>query len=142
MKKAEIRRRVKRHLKSRGSQADFVITESFCLYWWSRLNTAIFDDKLTPPTRFEIKKYRMMCGWCRPYGKSKKNRKTIIGINRELQDRKTFLEVLAHEMVHQWEWEVDNDWDDSAPHHGQKFFEWAPRLKRTAGLTLAVSYDL
>ena len=142
MKKAEIRQRVKRHVKTRGSLGNFTITESFCLYWWTKLNSAVFDDKLTPPTRFEIKKYRGMCGWARPFGKNRKVRTTIIGVNSDLHDRNTFLNVLAHEMVHQWEWEVDGCWDDSAPHHGKEFFEWAPRLKRTAGLDLAVSYDL
>jgi hypothetical protein len=142
MKKAEIRQRVKRHVKTRGSQANFDITETLCLYWWAKLNAAIFDDKLTRPVRFEIRKYRGMCGWCRPYGNNKKIRTTVIGINGALQDRNTFLNILVHEMIHQHFWEIDGCWDDSAPHHGKEFFEWAPRIKRTAGLTLAVSYDL
>ncbi len=142
MRRAEIRRRVKRHIKNRGTSDDFIITESFCLYWWRYLNEAIFDGKLTQPVRFEIRKFRKDCGWCRPYAANRKEKRVVIGINSSIWDRKSFLEVLGHEMVHQWEWEVLQSWKDSDPVHGKQFYDWTGRLASRAGLTLSASYDI
>ena len=144
MKRAEIRKRVKRHIKSRGASSDFEITESFCLYWWKLLNESIFDGKLKPPVRFEIRNFRNnIAGYWKPYGKGDKNtRRSIIGINSSITGRKTFLDVLVHEMVHQWEWEVQCCDADVKYHHGKDFYAWRPIIERRADLHLAFSYDI
>lgn len=133
------RAKIKTHVKSKGEKGDFEITESFCYYWWHRLNDAVFDGKLSPPVRFELKAFRYDLGWCIPWRPYSKQPKVVIAINTDIIDRKMFLCVLAHEMVHQWEWEVENEWftDDG---HGEKFFSWRHRLKHRVGLPLDESY--
>ena len=140
-KKADIRKRLKIHVKSKGENCDFELTQSFCLYWWRHLNDAIFDGKLTPPVRFELKAFRDMAGWCRPFAWNRSERRVLIGINSSIWERKTFLSALAHEMVHQWEWEILSDWKDT-PMHGKQFFDWKGKLKYRAGLPLTESIDI
>ena len=141
-KTADIRKRLKFHIKSKGENCDFELTETFCLYWWRYLNDAVFDGKLTPPERFEIKAYRTMAGWCRPWRANRlKERSVVIGINSWIWDRKSFLTVLAHEMVHQWEWEILKDWNNKTM-HGKQFFDWRGKLKYRAGLSLTESIDI
>jgi hypothetical protein len=142
-KRAAIRKQVKHHIKSRGQNSDFELTESFCMYWWRHLNEAVFDGKLTPPERFEFRRFHHnTAGWCQPYRMNRANRRVRIGISTRIQDRKTFLEILGHEMVHQYEWEVDHDWDETKSEHGSNFYKWCEPLARRVGLTLDTHYDI
>ena len=142
MKQVDRRKRIKAHIRRKGEQCDFEITESFALYWWHQLNDTIFDGVLTPPVRFEIKNFRDCGGWCLPFQWNRiKERRVRIGLLREYWDRKTFLIVLAHEMVHQWEWEVLADWDPNVDHGGD-FFSWRNKVKYRTGLPLDRTVDL
>lgn len=140
-KKADIRKKLKIHIKSKGDDCDFDLTPSFCLYWWRHLNDAVFDGQLTQPVRFEFRAFRDAAGWCKPFAWNRKQRRVIIGINTEIWERRTFLQVLSHEMVHQWEWEILADWDCKVM-HGKQFFDWEGRIKYRAGLPLTVSIDI
>lgn len=142
MKKVDRRKRIRSHIKRKGEQCDFEITESFALYWWHQLNETIFDGVLTPPVRFEIKNFRDCGGWCIPYLKNRTGpRRVRIGLLRDYWDRKTFLIVLAHEMVHQWEWEIQADWNPNVE-HGTDFFSWQNKVKYRIGLPLDRHVDL
>ncbi len=145
MKKVDRRKKIKAHIRRKGENCDFEITESFALYWWHLLNDVIFDGYLTPPVAFEIKNFRDCGGWCKPHQWNRLNqphdRRVKIGLLREYWDRKTFLIVLAHEMVHQWEWEVDADWSDKVE-HGKGFFAWKNKIKYRTGLPLDRTVDL
>lgn len=123
------------HIKVRGQQTDFHLTESFCLYWWHKLNVAVFDSMLTPPVRFELKAYRGAGGWCKPWRHNAKERRVTIGINTDIWERQAFLSVLAHEMVHQWEWEVQQEWNPKI-NHGKNFYSWTNKLLTRVGLPL------
>lgn len=140
-KKADIRKKLRIHVKSKGENTDFEITPTFCLYWWRYLNDAVFDGELTQPVRFEFRAFHNTAGWCRPFAWNRKQRRVLIGINTEIWERKTFLQVLSHEMVHQWEWEVLGEWDSKVM-HGKKFFEWTNKIKNRAGLPLTKSVDI
>jgi hypothetical protein len=48
-----------------------------------------------------------------------------IVINDQFPNRKFFLEVLAHEMIHQYQCEVQNRMD-----HGQTFWAWKRKLEK------------
>ena len=142
MKRVDRRKRIKAHIRRKGEQCDFEITESFALHWWHELNDAIFDGVLTPPVRFEIKNFRDCGGWCLPFQWNRINERRVrIGLLREYWDRKTFLTVLAHEMVHQWEWEVLADWDPNVD-HGSDFYSWKNKVKYRIGLPLDKTIDL
>jgi len=140
-KKVEARKRIKKHIRRKGECSDFEVTQEFALYWWHRLNEAVFDGKLTPPARFEFRAFRDAAGWCMPFNVRCKQRRVRIGISTEIWERRTFLIVLAHEMVHQWEWEILADWNSKVD-HGKNFYSWTWKLKNRAGLPLSKHVDI
>ena len=140
-KKIEARKRIKKHVRRRGEACDFELTHEFVLYWWHRLNEAVFDGMLTPPAKIELRAFRDSAGWCIPHDMRRKERRVKIGISTDIWERKTFLIVLAHEMVHQWEWEVLADWNPRV-NHGKTFYSWTWKLKDRAGLPLTEHVDI
>jgi hypothetical protein len=128
--KIAARKKITTHLKRRGHVADFKVTPVLVMRWWNLLNKAVFDDKLLPPRRIVVRAFREEWGWCQPM--SKKGH-VILGIHSEFMDRKQFIETLAHEMVHQWQWTFTGTMT-----HGKTFREWAPILKKTLDLPLEV----
>jgi hypothetical protein len=133
------RLKIKNHLKIRGEKYDFVVSEGLCRYWWHMLNVAVFDGMLTPPASFKVKRYRDSLGWCLPWKPTCETRRVTIGIHADMWDRREFLTVLVHEMVHQWEWEVVGKWDPWVE-HGKQFFSWKHKIKTRANLPLDKTY--
>jgi hypothetical protein len=127
------RQRIKSHLKKRGDEVEY-ITPSFALYWWYRLNHAVFRGILCPPKEIVCRNFRDgSYGWTKPtYGSDD----VTIGIRRELEDRKQFVIVLVHEMVHQYEWVHFKKMS-----HGHNFYDWAPLIKRELNLPLSEYID-
>ena len=144
MSSKDQRQKIKAHIRNKGNRDDFIITESFALYWWYRLNLIIFDGVLTPPSKLYIQNYKDCGGWCAPWRWNRKNRTVKIGLRRNFCDRKTFLTCLAHEMVHQWEWEILGRWAEVGCHsgHGKSFFSWKNKIKYRTGLPLDKFIDL
>ncbi len=128
MDKIQARTKVKTHIRRIGGSANFHITPQLILFWWNILNHAVFDGKLIQPRRFEIRNFRDCFGWCRGFRNSNE---VVMGIRREFDDRKFFLTILSHEMVHQYEHQMLGRMT-----HGQAFHAWAGRLKRTVGIHL------
>jgi SprT-like family len=102
--------------------------------WWNLLNNALFDGKLLPPHKIVVRCFRGDHGWCLPMAKKGK---VQLGISSEFGDRKEFLTVLAHEMIHQWQWTDDGG---GRMTHGETFWQWETTLKRVFNLPLAESY--
>ena len=97
------------------------------------LNVAVFDSILSPPKRVEIRTFRDCLGWCK--GLKRKGR-VVIGISDNCFDKKLFLTVLVHEMVHAYEHQELNKMS-----HGKTFYEWAPKIKSRANLKLSEYID-
>jgi len=126
----EAKAKIRNHLKTNGQNYCF-ITESMVLMWWRVLNDAIFGGKLKQPKRFELRNFhKETLGWCKSHGR-KSTGNVVIGLRREYDDRNTFLTVLAHEMVHQSQWE-----EDSRMTHGGTFHVWERRVNQATGLPL------
>jgi len=98
------------------------------MFWWHLLNVAVFDGILVAPKRIEIRTFRYCLGWCKGL---KRKGKTILGISDDCFDRKEFLTVLVHEMVHAYEHQ-----EIGKMSHGKTFYEWKSRIKRNTGLSL------
>lgn len=138
-KKMAARKKILKHLIKRGGEGNFIVTPALVLYWWHYLNKALFNDELIPPYEIVCKRFHSRDGWCEPWfarGTNPTNRDGLVrlGINSEMYDRKTFLETLAHEMVHQWEWH-SGLWKDY-PIHGKTFTQWKKPLKEAVSLIL------
>lgn len=96
---------------------------------WSALNHAVFGGVLNLPEKFIVQNRSTWdfwgeCeGWIRgsrwgqPYTKA-------IRLQRIYRNPKTFIDVMAHEMVHQYEWERQG-----VMSHGRTFFAWKEKLE-------------
>lgn len=125
---------IKQHIKKRGDEFDVEVTPSMVLYWWARLNKTIFNGQLIPPQKIICRNFRDGdYGWCSPYKHSSQVR---MGIRRTMPDRKTFLTVLVHEMVHQWEHQQHKRMS-----HGYNFYRWKDLIKRELNLPLQQYID-
>ena len=125
--------------------SDIVIEPNYrtTMHWWRRINYSLFDDELKEPKKIVFKWfYKDTLGWCVPYGKFKKDgrRMVSLGLSTELDTLDKFLIILVHEMVHQWEWEINNDWNDKVK-HGKAFYSWRDKVNEYFGMPLMAKYD-
>lgn len=126
------RKRIKTHLKKRGEEL-LEVTPTFVLHWWHQLNHAVFCGIMYPPRTIICRNFRDgSYGWTSPRGRYD----VKMGVRRQLEDRKQFVTVLVHEMVHQYEWIYHRRMS-----HGQNFYEWAPLIKRELNLPLTQYID-
>lgn len=125
MTKKQAIRQIYKHVQQKG-QTPVVATQSNVLYWWHRLNHAVFDQQLQTPNYIICRQIRNHYGWCDGNTKS-----VTLAITTAELPRKVFLEVLAHEMIHQWQW-----YNNLPMSHGDSFWKWRPILNRTLTLTL------
>ena len=129
MTKAQAKRKIKSHVRKKGSNNDFKITPRFVLHWWHLLNKAIFDEELYPPRKIEIRRFHDSEGWCEGCAPIRKNcDDVIIGIQTSPTNRASFLWLLAHEMVHQWEWVEFKEMS-----HGKNFYSWSKKVEEITG---------
>lgn len=147
--KIAARKKIVTHIKRRGHVADFKVTPVLVMRWWNLLNKALFDSKLTPPAKIIVKPFRDDHGRCWPMGKKGK---VQISINSEFYDRKMFLAILVHEMIHQWQWTeaaeishggVSMVWEKPIKdimNHGKTFWQWKKPVKEILDLPLNISY--
>lgn len=101
---------------------------------YDSINRAVFGSVLQRP-RFIIHPYTDMWGECHgarrrrghgdPYVRA-------IRVNRDWPNMKKLIAVIAHEMIHQWEWEKYGTMS-----HGATFWSWQDRLANR-GLKLYV----
>ena len=130
--KIEARKKIVAHIKRRGHVSDFIVTPVLVMRWWNLLNKAIFDSTLTPPHKIIVRNFRDSYGWCMPMAVKGK---VQLGINVEFEDRKTFLTILVHEMIHQYQWTHIGEMT-----HGKTFWMWKKQIKQVLNLPLFESY--
>lgn len=103
------------------------------VFWYDTLNEILFESKLPKLTGVIFCKTKYWAeAYCHRYKHGGKMRSEI-RLSYHFKSFKDFLEILAHEMVHIWEFD-----NFSCMTHGDKFFSWAPELKKL-GLDMAVS---
>lgn len=76
------------------------------------------------PKDIIIRPHRDVWGYCISERNHSKYTPITIEINEEIDNREFFIEILAHEMVHQWQQQFLGRMT-----HGASFFEWAPKLR-------------
>ena len=93
--------------------------------WFIILNEQLFGNKLHPVTKLRVKKLDNLYGF---YGffpkRSKKYGKTQITVTNKFPDKKTFVEILAHEMIHHFQ----NSYNEPVS-HGPSFICWRENFK-------------
>lgn len=127
---AKSQRKITDHIFHRGHQSNFEVTPGMVLYWWRVLNKAVFDGILHPPTKIICRNFRNGdLGHCTATNGKKDD--VHIAIRRQQYDRETFLTVLVHEMVHQYEWVTHKSMS-----HGKTFNAWVNTIDNAIGLPL------
>lgn len=119
-------------------------TDSFCptplqvSRAYTVINNCIFDGKLRRP-KLMVKYMSDAWGIC--YGNLDDGklpyhapRCAYIAVNNSFRSKRHFIEVLAHEMVHQYQVEFQNRID-----HGKTFWAWREKFERY-NMKLRISY--
>jgi len=127
----EAREYVKGHLQRVGHRKAEV-TERMMARWFNVLNTAVFYGRLDKPKKFEARRLRGVWGRC-IHRLNGERRVLCLELNDEFTNRRMFLDVLVHEMVHAWEHQ-----HHTVSGHGKRFMSWKSRIKRTVGLDLLI----
>jgi hypothetical protein len=91
---------------------------------YNLLNKTFFKDKLERPT-IQVYRQRECWGWANLLD----NYRVDMGLNHRYPCEQFFIGVLAHEMIHQWQWEVDAPWRRKngiriQTCHGENFIAW------------------
>jgi hypothetical protein len=112
-------------------------TKEDCLEWFSVLNEELFDNKLTPLDDIDIRWRRGAWAYYEYNIDSRKPdyAKLRLCMNKKYTSKKFFVEVLAHEMVHHYQF-LYNERDVN---HGSTFRYWTDKFG-AKGINLVKSY--
>ncbi len=109
----------------------FKPTKKKLWYWFNKINAEVFEGKLKKFRKVQFLKCRTM--WAISYGvqiwsktKKKQYLHTDLIIKDSFRTEKQFVDVLAHEMVHHWQWSHS----EAGMTHGQTFWMWKEALEK------------
>lgn len=121
-----------------GRNAPILVNKELVEQIYNAVNNAVFDGKLVRP-KLVVRDYtkRNMWGECEGWLKGSRwgaPYTSVIRIERQFPNLKKLIAAVAHEMVHQWEWE-----NYGVMTHGHKtFFFWEEKL-RSKGIRLSIT---
>lgn len=98
-----------------------------CHKWFNILNRELFNNELPPVDEMDIRWRRQAHAYYvfEDNENSKDYGCTKIALNKEYKSKKFFVECLAHEMVHHWQF-VNGE----KVNHGKMFKSWDRKLKQ------------
>jgi hypothetical protein len=114
------------------------VTNDTVKYWFRIFNQEIWKDQLPMFNTIQIRPFVKNWAMCIEDTDRPEETKYRLAINIEFPSFQLFLNVLAHEMVHLYQF---TQHDESEQHHGDTFWEWEHILK-AHGLTLSEEYEL
>lgn len=97
-------------------------TESDIKIWFNILNEQVFDNKLKPLSRMYVKRYRNVHAFFHYWPKDE-NQEPEITMHTTFENKKLFVEILAHEMIHYFQYSYDEPLG-----HGPTFWAWRDNL--------------
>lgn len=112
-------------------------------YWFNLLNFLIFDNMVPYfceivfiPENKNLHAYVKL-----EFCPLKDIDRTTLFINNAFDDFRVFINVLAHEMIHVYEFHTNKPYAlcENRAHHGKIFFKWK-KIFETNGLTLRKAY--
>jgi len=123
-------------IMSSGDNATYYTTEEDCMKWFRIINREVFDNTLKPVDEIDIRWRR----GAHAYYESiididdSDYLLTRLCMNKRYSSKKFFVEVLAHELVHHYQFLNYRKAD-----HGDTFMEWTEAFNKK-GLRLAKAY--
>lgn len=110
----------------------FLVSDRKVIIWFNLFNQFLFDSTLP---RFD--QINFLSDVADNHGNCivMNNGKTILEIYNHFSNKKLFLEILAHEMIHLY----DHVHNNGKMNHGKTFFAWKSKMN-DLGLRLNVKY--
>jgi SprT-like family len=106
--------------------------------WFNVLNELIFKNKVHKFRYINIKYVRGQCAACSGDIDAKGKYWCALELNPRFRNFETFLGVLAHEMVHSYEFVIEKN-IKQVPIHGPSFLKWKDTVKKH-GLPFSVAF--
>ena len=92
--------------------------------WVRVINREVFGGKLPKFSKVEVRRRRGIWADCTGEEDDRGKKSVTLSINNKVRCKQHLIEVIAHELVHHWEY---TKYGTMA--HTEKFKSWAPRLK-------------
>jgi hypothetical protein len=108
--------------------AKFCPTIADCREAFKTINRNVFNNELTMPS------FRLI--YTKEFWGEGDTTRVRMKINKSFLSKRLFINTLAHEMVHQWEWLTNENMT-----HGPQFFLWRESLAKY-NITLSRSYRI
>jgi len=110
----------------------YVTTFEDCVRWFRIINRELFGGVLPNVDVIDIRWRRGSYAF---YVYDDWGDLTTLAMNKKYKNKQFFVEVLAHEMIHHYQYIFSGKVD-----HGVSFFEWQNKFKKK-GLNLVIEYD-
>lgn len=111
-------------------------TEYDCIKWFRIINREIFKSTLSDVDEIDIRWRRGTHAFYECLREpDKRKTHTKLAMNKKYRSKKFFVEVLAHEMVHHYQF-----LNDVPLSHGESFMSWSVEFKKK-GLNLVRAYE-
>lgn len=118
-----------RELRKDAPKAKYAPTIGEAKLWFRIINREVFNGEVQEFDEIEIRRRHGCWGECE--GRHRPHKHCRLSLNHHMLSKKHFITVLAHEMVHNWEW---MNFDRMT--HGERFLQWKPRMVKF-GIVLA-----
>lgn len=121
-------------LLSSKEHYEYETTVEDCHMWFNVLNRELFDNSLPRIDEVDIRWRRKAHAWY-DYDANRPGEGTArLLMNKRYKSKQFFIEVLAHEMVHHYQYIYNEEMG-----HGSSFFKWRDKFNQK-GLNLVRAY--
>jgi hypothetical protein len=121
-------------LLSEKEHYEYETTVEDCQKWFNILNRELFNESLPHVDEIDIRWRRGAHAWY-DYDETKPGTGTVkLLMNKRYKSKQFFVEVLAHEMVHHYQY-INNE----EMGHGSSFLKWRGKFNKK-GLSLSEVY--
>jgi hypothetical protein len=115
-------------------ELNYETTIEDCQKWFNILNRELFENSLPKVSEIDIRWRRGAHAWYDYDETLPGNGTARLLMNRRYKSKKFFIEVLAHEMVHHYQYT-----NNEAVGHGSSFLKWRDKFNQK-GLNLVKAY--
>lgn len=112
-----------------------------CVEWFRILNRELFNSRLPNIDYVDIRWRRKSWAYYQYFvNKDTKEKESCLNMNKRYKSKKFFVEVLAHELVHHYQFMYDESDMQEEGGHGESFMRWKSVFEKK-GLNLVKSYE-
>lgn len=114
-----VKSKLAREMMKECEEGRYYPTKAEVLEWFDIINHELFGNKLPPFKKIEIRRRRGCWGEAAGFTKKNGDKYTTLSMNIYHRSKQHFIEVLAHECIHHYQWLNENTMD-----HGTSFTTW------------------